>query len=187
METSYHSLISQEQAKIALLKAKIAECEKRIQVLRSMANADDLDNVLSKSVAHEASPTSNNQRGETALTPSPSGLQAPKKKLSKSVLSLLNYIGADGKTLDELETFSDQEGLKLDRGALRSFASTYRIKYGFLHSSRKGHVQLTERGQQYVKSLRVVSQNETPPASTGGVSSSTQAAVTGGTESDELL
>ncbi|WP_434632225.1 hypothetical protein [Chromobacterium sp. CV08] len=201
MEHSYATLIDQERAKIALLKTKIVECERRIAVLQSLANADDLDNVLSKTVAHEVRPQVVPQPSENVAVPitppsaqyssqnsSNQSFEMPKKKLSTSVISLLNFIGVEGKSLDELENFSNEEQLGVDRGAIRSFASAYRRKFGFLHSPRLGFVQLTQRGLAYMETHGHLLNGETPSVGAESVSgTSIQAAVTGSNESDDLI
>lgn len=191
MENSYSLLIEQERAKIALLKTKIAECEHRIRVLASMMNADDLDNILAKTVAHDVSPPAQPSPQEEARShvEEPT-FKAPKKKLSGNAIALLSFIASSAgcRSLDELESFSKDKGLGLDRGAIRSFVSNYRVNYGFLNNPKSAHVELTERGREYLLTHGTASKSETPPVGAEGVSgTSIQAAVEGGAESDRLV
>lgn len=189
MENSYTSLIEQEQAKIALLQAKIAECEHRIEVLQTFLNADELDTLLSKSLdAPKVVSAGAAQVQMPALVSEAEGFELPKRRLTDDVQSILRFIGTDGKSLDELEAFCNSKGFKHNRGALRSLASNYKNKHGFILSPKLGFFQLNERGLDFLNTHYPNVPSETPPVSAEGVSeTTTQAAVTGGFESDDLV
>lgn len=192
MENPYTHLIEQEEAKIALLRAKIAECERRIELLSTFLKADELDTLLSKSLELDVQRSEDNPpvqaQQSVVLHVATEGHDLPKRRLSDDVQSILRFIGAEGKSLDELEAFCAARGISHNRGSLRSLASNYKNKHGFVASPRLGFFQLTERGVNFLNMNYPVAQDETPPVDAGGVSStSTQAALDGGTESDGLV
>lgn len=196
MENSYASLIRQEEAKVALLKAKIVECERRIEVLRSLLSSDDLDAYLQKSVSGEGggmAPWPFAQPGPAIHSVGfgqPTASQSfvePRRRLSEDVVGLLRYIGAAGKTLDELEDYCRVWDLSYDRAAIRSLMSSYRIRHGFIDNPKNGFFRLNERAMKFLDERYPEAQSETPPVDAGGVSDgSTQAALEGGIESGDL-
>ena len=202
MDYSYAHLIEQEQAKIALLQAKIVECERRIEALKSFLNADEFDALLTKSLSPDhqkknevsaAAPTQ--QAPQVAVEPESVSDQErygdPKRRLSEDVQSILRFIGLDGKSLDELETYCAAQKFSHNRGTLRSLMSNYKIKHGFIDSPKLGFFRLTERALAFLDAHypMAILQSETPSVGAEGVSdtSSTQAALEGGTESDGLI
>lgn len=196
MENSYASLIRQEEAKVALLRAKIAECERRIEVLRSLLSSDDLDAYLQKSVSSEGTGTAPWPFAQPVPTSTSAGFGQPsagqpfvepRRRLSEDVVGLLRHIGAAGKTLDELEEYCRVWGLSHDRAAIRSLMSSYRIRHGFIDNPKNGFFRLTERALKFLDERYPEAQSETPPVGAGGVSDgSTQAALEGGIESGDL-
>lgn len=193
MKISYSSLIEQEQAKIALLQAKITECERRIELLNSFVNADELDDLLTRKSQEQDESRAAGGAG-TIQTQLPEvvseikGYELPKRRLTDDVKIILRYIGAEGKSLDELEAFCSANGFKHNRGSLRSLASNYKTKHGFVTSPKLGFFKLTERGQEFLDRYYPDIPSETPSVSAEGVSdTSTQAALDGGTESDGLI
>jgi hypothetical protein len=198
MENTYASLIEQEQAKIALLKAKIAECERRIEVLGSFLDADDLDTLLSKSLAPESQKNAGNapvsflQQSVPVVKRQPSsgqeGFGDPKRRLSEDVQIILRYIGLDGKTLDQLESYCASQRLPHNRGTIRSLMSNYKLKHGFIDSPALGFFKLTGRALAFLDAEYPVAHSETPSVGAEGVSdTSTEAALDGGTDSDGLI
>jgi hypothetical protein len=192
MKISYSSLIEQEQAKIALLQAKITECERRIELLNSFVNADELDDLLTRKSQEQdelkAGGASAVQAQLPELVSEARGYELPKRRLTDDVKIILRYIGAEGKSLDELEAFCSAKGFKHNRGSLRSLASNYKTKHGFVTSPKLGFFKLAERGQEFLDRYYPDIPSETPSVSAEGVSdTSTQAALDGGTESDGLI
>lgn len=201
MDTSYAHLIEQEQAKIALLKAKIVECERRIEVLKSFLNADELDTLLTKSLSPDSqkkievsAAVSVEQKGQTVVETQPvSGEESyddPKRRLSEDVQSILRFVGLEGKSLDALEAYCAAQSYSHNRGSLRSLMSNYKIKHGFIDSPKLGFFKLTERALAFLDAHYPVEvpQSETPSVGAEGVSgTSIQAAVEGGPESDGLI
>lgn len=189
MENSYTSMIEQEQAKIALLRAKIAECERRIEVLQTFLNADELDTLLTKSLdAPKVVSGGAVQAPLPALVFEARGYELPKRRLTDDVQALLRFMGTEGKSLDDLEAYCAINGITHNRGSLRSLASNYKTKHGFVASHKLGFFQLTERGLDFLNTHYPNVPSETPSVSAEGVSdTATQAAVTGGFESDDLV
>ena len=201
MDTSYAHLIEQEQAKIALLKAKIVECERRIEVLKSFLNADELDTLLTKSLSTDSqkkievsAAVSAEQKDQVIVEPQPVADQEsygdPKRRLSEEVQSILRFVGLEGKSLDALEAYCAAQSYSHNRGSLRSLMSNYKVKHGFIDSEKQGFFRLTERALNFLDANYPVAIpiSETPSVGAEGVSdTSIQAAVGGGTESDGLI
>jgi len=191
MDISYADLIEQEQAKIALLRAKIEECQRRIDVLRSFLNTDELDTLLTKSLLPESVEREAASHARLDVQPrrasSPGGAQDPRRRLSDDVLKILRFIGSDGKTLNELESFCKSKGFRHNRGSLRSMISTYKLKHGFIDSEDPGIFRLTERALTFLNKNYPLAKSETPSVGAEGVSDFTKAAVQGGPESDGLI
>lgn len=201
MDTSYTHLIEQEQAKIALLKAKVVECERRIEVLKSFLNADEFDTLLTKSLSPDsqkkievsaAAPVQ--QKDQVVVEPQPVSDQEnygdPKRRLSEDVQSILRFVGSEGKSLDELQAYCAVQRYSHNRGTLRSLMSNYKIKHGFIDSPKLGFFRLTERALAFLNTRypAAIPQNEMPSVGAEGISdTSIQAAVEGGAESDGLI
>jgi hypothetical protein len=200
MENTYTSLIEQEQAKIALLKAKIAECERRIEVLSSFLDADDLDTLLSKSLTPDSQKSSGSVIAAVAQRIIPvvglhpnfgkdhfEYLKDPKRRLSDEVQSILRFIGLDGKSLDELESYCAAQQFSHNRGTLRSLMSNYKRKHGFIDSPTLGFFKLTDRALAFLDAEHPVVQSETPSALTEGVSNTSTETASTRTDSDGLI
>lgn len=181
MDTSFSYLISQERAKIDLLRQKIRECEMRISVFESMTD-DDLDVALSKSLGSGASIGTSHATdipaplgSHTLQTPAHDAehqtqpvhqFEVPKKRISSQMLKLLYFIGENGKGVDDLVGYAKQSAIDITRGGIRSTMNNYKNKFGLLVSPKDGFFRLSERGVAYLASLK----SETPPVSAGGVS-----------------
>lgn len=187
------ALIQQEQAKIAVLRAKIEECERRVELLQSFVNADELDVLLTRNVL---APGETLGKSETVpmpklrplLPPLPAHLDAalqtfgnnlsdpsssveyPKRALTSDALAILRFIGERDRTLDELEEFCRSQGMEQNRGALRSMMSSYKKKHGFIESAQSGVFQLTKRAVEFLDEHYPEVQSETPPVGAEGVS-----------------
>lgn len=200
MNNPYTTLIEQEQAKIALLKAKIAECERRIELLGSFLDADDLDTLLSNSLA----PDNRKSVGSVLvaatqhITPvaakQPAFVQDyyehlndPKRRLSDDVQSILRFIGLDGKSLDELESYCAAQQFSHNRGTLRSLMSNYKRKHGFIDSPALGFFKLTGRALAFLDAEYPVAQSETPSVGAEGVSDTSTETAWTRTDSDGLI
>ncbi|MCG9078922.1 hypothetical protein [Laribacter hongkongensis] len=176
MDYSYAHLIEQEQAKIALLQAKIVECERRIEALKSFLNADELDTLLAKSLY-----PSHQKMIEQEAIPVQTTCQAvldqesyedPKRRLSEDVQSILRFVGVAGKSLDELEAYCRSQAYGHNRASLRSMMSNYKIKHGFIDSPEQGFFKLTTRALAFLDAHYPVAipPNETPSVGAEGVS-----------------
>lgn len=138
----YVALIQQEEQKLELLKLKVQQCENRIATLRSLVDADGVDEALSK------------QLGQAREVKKPKG-EKPKAIPSGSLrvrsdsvaLTILPYVGADGKTLSEIDHYMNIEQSKeVHKGSLRTALMNLRVKHGLIENPRKGFYKLSEAG-----------------------------------------
>jgi len=206
MELSYKALIDQEQAKIRFLEAKIGECQRRIEVLQSFLNVDDLDALLAKNLSQQSAKAEQshpqNEVSDSIINgvvpqlrhpEGQDGYELPKRRLTDDVVVILRYVGAAGKTLDNIEAFCAWNQMKVDRGAIRSMMSNYKLKHGFIDSPRTGFFILTERALAYLDAHYPVSesqpaaQSETPSVGAEGVSDFPTETAATRTESDDEL
>lgn len=187
MTSLYENLIAQENAKIDLLRSKIQECERRIDVLRSFVAADEQDAFLIQSLGSNQNSPSISERASAHNDASlePHGL--PQRRLNDQTVSTLRFIGRDGKTLAQLLEYSKQQGWSQSNGALRSFATNYRQKFGFIDSPHNGFYRLTEVGEKYLASNYPELQGETPSVGAEGVSDTSTETAWRRTDSDGLI
>ena len=165
MDTPLNTIIAGEQAKIELLRAKIVECERRIEMLRAMQADDDIDAVLmrrlqasatSASSAKDAPNTAEKAFSRTALFVASSMAKVaapPKKTLTGTTLKLLRYAEGADKSIDDFLAYADQNGIDKGRQGMRAFLHQYKAVYGLLDSDRAGHFRLSAAGADYLKSI----------------------------------
>lgn len=179
--SKYAELIEQEEQKISLLKAKMAECEQRVAVLKSFVNADELDSVLTRSLASRdrvsLATDDDSSEGVTAhvgqsKAANQDGYKAPQRRLSEDVVAILRYVGPEGKTLSEIHEFCVAQNLGRNRTALRAMMSSYRKKHGFIESEAAGSYRLTTSAQSFLDLNYPENQKETSSAATEDVSTS---------------
>ena len=150
MTTPIDALIAGEQAKIDLLRAKVAECERRITTLRAMQLDDDIDVVLARRLHGPVVPVSPVTL-DSALPAAKSASQ-PKKTLSEATLKLLRFAEGADKSIDDFLAYAKQEGIAKDRPGMRAFLHQYKATYGLLDSDKPGHFRLNESGADFLKS-----------------------------------
>lgn len=160
MNPIYQQLIDREQAKVSLLHLKIARHEERIATLKELAMEDDEETSLQTDA-----------RGHSPASPTPAVVgrsdqseeQRYPSRISDANFRLLQYIGTNVRSLNELEAFCAESDLGMKRKDITSFANVYRKRFGMLDSPAVSHYQLTERGKQFVSErLQNVTQIEQP-------------------------
>lgn len=126
LATEKHSAVINQ---IAALQTEAAQLEERIRVLKSV-----LDSPATVSL--------------------PQATQAEMPRLSAKGEKILRFIGADVKTLADIESFSNLNGLGLRAESLRSLLSTHKLKHGLVSSPARGQFRLTEKGMALVQKLQ---------------------------------
>lgn len=142
----YHELIAKEKAKLELLRKKVAACEQLIAALNG-TDTDDIDIAIAKQMG-QVSPVPDKQATNAPLPlPSITGMRVRKDSISPLVLQ---YIGKDGRSLDEIETHMKDIGRTASRGALRTMLMNLRVNNGFVESPSKGFYKLSDAGVKAV-------------------------------------
>ncbi|KGD95268.1 MULTISPECIES: hypothetical protein [Achromobacter] len=170
MNIVYSQLIERERSRIEALRRRIAHHEQRIRTIEELAAEDDEnDSPPDQSAASPGSatmispPDDREQQGGNA----PVDLQASPRlpsRISTASLKILAFIGQEegGKTLDEVVSYSEEQGLRQTRKDISSFANIYRNKFGLLDSPALGLYRLTERGIDFVRERYKPSEQEIP-------------------------
>ncbi|WP_313387601.1 hypothetical protein [Achromobacter aegrifaciens] len=171
MNIVYSQLIDRERSRIEALRRRIAHHEQRIRTIEELAAEDDEnDSSPDPSAASLSSATTvssagdrEQQGGNVSVDP-----QAPRlpSRISTASLKLLAFIGQEqaGKTLNEVVSYSEEQGLGQSRKDISSFANIYRNKFALLDSPALGLYRLTERGVEFVRERYKPSEQETSSA-----------------------
>ena len=160
MNTPIDTLIAGEQAKIELLRAKIKECERRIETLSAMQSDDDIDAVLTRRlqrpvVAPVVNVTAEPGAGTVhSATYKMKAAALPKKALNEATLKLLRFAEGEEKSIDDFLAYASQAGINKDRPGLRAFLHQYKATYGLLDSDRAGYFRLSHAGSDYLKLVK---------------------------------
>lgn len=143
----YAELIAKEEAKLEILRKKVASCEQLIAALRG-TDTDDIDVAIAKQMGQIPipieSPASTVDQPSTLIV---SGLRVRKDSVSPSVLQ---FIGLEGKTLDEIESHLITVGKQVTRGTLRTMMMNLRTKYGYVDSPKAGFYKLSDAGAKAI-------------------------------------
>lgn len=158
MNAYLQQLIERERSRISSLRQRIEHYEQRLCMLIELSQDDEKDTsivpstqtVQSDAVAAAPGVNDLSDKIENAGIPETKDHPLP-KKISANSLKLLRYFGQGQKTLDEATAFSEEEGLKMDRRNITSFANIYRNKFGLIESPAVGRYRLTDKGQEFVR------------------------------------
>lgn len=153
---AYNSLISNERAKIEVLRAKIDECERRISMLQSLQTDDDLDAALTRRVLPPTSVAENLlHKGESLYeeTRNTTGAEFPRKALSKNTLAILRFAGNTEKSIDEFLGHAAHLGITNNRQRIRALLHQYKTTYKLLESGHDGYFKLSALGIEYLSSI----------------------------------
>lgn len=172
MNIVYSQLIERERSRIEALRRRIAHHEQRIRTIEELAAEDDEnDSLPDQSAASPGSatmispPDDREQQGGNAPADPQASPRLP-SRISTVSLKLLAFIGQEegGKTLDEVVSYSEEQGLGQSRKDISSFANIYRNKFALLDSPALGLYRLTERGVEFVRERYKPSEQETSSA-----------------------
>lgn len=143
----YAELIAKEEAKLKLLRKKVASCEQLIAALRG-TDTDDIDVAIAKQIGQGSiSIESHAPIVEQHIAPVVSGLRVRKDSNSPLVL---HFIGREGKSLDEIEKYMISVGKPTSRGSLRTMMMNLRVKNGYVDSPSAGFYKLSESGAKAI-------------------------------------
>ncbi len=147
----YAELIAKEEAKLVLLRKKVASCERLIAALRG-TDSDDIDAAIAKQIDQESPVALEDLQGastqvniETAalIVPVLSGMRIRKDSVAPLVLQ---YLGREGKTLDQIEAYMESIGKPTTRGSLRTMLMNLRVKNKLVDSPKHGFYRLSDDG-----------------------------------------
>lgn len=139
----YAELIAKEEAKLELLRKKISACEQLIAALRG-TDADDIDVAIAKQMG-QSMPMVINATPSQAL--SVSGMRMRKDSTAPQVMQ---YLGKEGKTLDEIEAHMAAIGRPVSRASLRTMLMNLRKVNNFVDSPKMGFYKLSETGAKAI-------------------------------------
>ncbi len=149
--SQYTDLIVKEEAKLELLRKKVAACERLIAALRG-AEADDVDAAIAKQI----STVSHAKRTEMSAQPSEEKAVVvpvwPGIRVRKGAIAplILQFIGREGKSLDDIEQYIASTGKPTSRGTLRTVLMNLRAKNGFVDNPAPGFYKLSEAGAKAI-------------------------------------
>jgi hypothetical protein len=170
------ALLEHERKKLAWLCAKVAEQERRVALLEGLED-DPLDAILYGELATVQAET--HQVQTPALTDAQQTIKAPVKepaqepaplatpallpsqfqwgqqprlprKVPANWVSLLRFLGRDGKTYEDVKLYIRDRGIPLTEGAARTQLMAYRKDFGFVENPKKGFYKATERALSFI-------------------------------------
>lgn len=165
-----NALLDLERRKLALLRQKIGEQERRIQTLEAMDD-DPFDALLERELelrtvdTPTATPTpSYPGSAATAQTPAqqPADIGVMKalvdwgagprlpRRVPQNWVRLLRFIGLDGKSYAQATEFIDVNKIAVTPGSARTQLMTYRKEFGFIENPSKGFYKTTERAMTFL-------------------------------------
>ena len=156
---TYQTLIQQEEAKLTLLRQKVAACEQRIAALRTLAETDDVDDAISSAVVRAAAEAGARvQLIAKPHAPTPAGprdggqIRGDGRQVRKDsvVIEVLSLLRTGVKNLDEVEAHLNVLGKQRSRGYLRTALMTWRTTNGWVTNPNPGRYGLTDAGAAFV-------------------------------------
>ncbi len=73
------------------------------------------------------------------------------RQLPEKWVKILSFIGADGKTYDQVKEFVTGEGLDISPDAVRTGLMNYRREYGLVENPRRGFYRATEGAFEVIR------------------------------------
>lgn len=166
------ALLDLERRKLALLRSKLAEQERRVKTLEAMDD-DPFDALLERELAApiavakdyfaatpaHATPASVPLHGTPSVTASPLppvslqwGAQARRPRRVPPIWArLLPFIGLEGKTYEQVTNFIATNQLGITPGAARTQLMIYRKEHGFIENPRKGFYRATPAAMEFLR------------------------------------
>ena len=143
----YAELIAKEEAKLVLLRKKVASCEQLIALLRE-TDTDDVDAAIAKQI--DQKPAALENLLVTPVTPSKPALAGMRMRKDSVAPLVLQFIGREGKSLDEIESHMVSIGKPTTRGTLRTMMMNLRQKNGYVDNPSSGFYKLSEAGAKAI-------------------------------------
>ncbi len=148
---AYQTLIEQEEAKLTLLRQKIAACEQRIAALRTLAQTDDVDDAITTAIGKVPAPppavVSELAEGREAPVARADGRRVRKDSV---VIEVLTFLRTGVKSLDEIEKRLTKIGKTRSRGYLRTALMGWRAKNHWIDNPRPGRYGLSKVGEAFL-------------------------------------
>ncbi|HUW27884.1 MAG TPA: hypothetical protein VMV97_04680 [Sulfuriferula sp.] len=138
----YAELIAKEEAKLELLRKKVASCEQLIAALRGTAESDDIDVAIAKQIGQKPVAPDHEVNRSQISTPTIQGMRMRKDSVAPLVLQ---YLGIEGKKLDEIEAYMKSIEKPTTRGSLRTMLMNLRVNNGLVDSPSAGFYKLSEK------------------------------------------
>lgn len=165
------ALLDLERRKLALLRNRLEEQERRVQMLEGMTTDDPLDALLERELAPSAAamqtpaplPASaddddRDDLPETLLPPAPlpptfSWGSQPRfpRQVPAIWVHLLKFIGREGRTYEQVTKFIEVNKIALSPGAARTQLMNYRKEFAFVDNPRKGFYKATDRALAFIE------------------------------------
>jgi len=143
----YAELIAKEEAKLELLRKKVAACEQLISALRG-TDTDDVDAAISKQIGQKVIASDNSAvKGSQQSVPVIAGMRTRKDSVAPLVLQ---YLGIEGKKLDDIEAHMISIGKPTTRGSLRTMLMNLRVNNGLVESPSAGFYKLSKAGAKAI-------------------------------------
>lgn len=138
----YAELIAKEEAKLELLRKKVAACEQLIAALRG-TDTDDVDAAISKQIGQKPIALDGKTKESQQNAPVVAGMRTRKDSIAPLVLQ---YLGMEGKKLDDIEAHMISIGKQTTRGSLRTMLMNLRVNNGLVESPSAGFYKLSKAG-----------------------------------------
>ncbi|MBI4937279.1 MAG: hypothetical protein HY846_03525 [Nitrosomonadales bacterium] len=142
----YAELISKEEAKLELLRKKVAACEQLIAALRG-TDTDDVDAAISKQIGQKSVALDGKTKDSQQSAPVIAGMRTRKDSIAPLVLQ---YLGMEGKKLDDIEAYMISIGKQTTRGSLRTMLMNLRVTNGLVESPSAGFYKLSKAGAKAI-------------------------------------
>lgn len=156
----YSHIIENEKRKRALLVAKVAESDKRISMLEAMRQEDrSWDALLEADSAKSAGATT--MPTVPALIPDrqemaqeTNDVYRVPKKISPQWLELIEFLGTEGKSFEQVKAHLISTRNPLKEAAARTGLMNYRKEYDLISNPRPGFYAATERALNFIAARR---------------------------------
>ena len=155
----YIDIIEHEQRKLALLLARVTETEKRIAMFEAMRAEDRSWDALLEATAAKAAgattkptpPKATAGEQESEQPDVDQALKGDPRKISRQWRELIYFLGAEGKSFDEVRAYLNATGNQMTAGAARTGLMNWRKDYGFVANPAPGRYTATERALNFIR------------------------------------